>query len=186
MRFSRSAQEAPWIIAPMTWLSAVSGLTGSPQSFTETILMTRTSPVSVSTSTSANCVPARSPRKVSYCFFRFAVQSIVSPDIFAAACLKVTDFVGSFATKIFPFAASSSSARDAEERRGQGEELRPRLVRREADHRGHRVDGHAAPEPGPSGNWVSPMRMVTAAVSMPSSSAATTAIAVREPVPMSW
>jgi hypothetical protein len=97
-------------MAPMTWLSVVRGFTGRPQSFTETILITRTSPVSVSTSTSANCVPARSPRKVSYCLPRLARQSIVSPLIFAAACLKVTDFEGSFATKIFPFAASSSSA----------------------------------------------------------------------------
>ena len=40
MRFSKSAQETPWIIAPMTWLSAVSALTGMPQSLTETILMT--------------------------------------------------------------------------------------------------------------------------------------------------
>jgi len=42
------------------------------------------------------------------------------------------------------------------------------------------------PDAGPSGNWVSPIRIVTAEVSTPSSSAATTAIAVREPVPMSW
>ncbi len=62
MRFSRSAHEAPWIIAPITWFWAVSGFTGRPQSLTDTILITRTSPVSVSTSTSANCVPARSPR----------------------------------------------------------------------------------------------------------------------------
>jgi len=55
MRFSRSAHEAPWIMAPITWLSAVSVFIGKPQSLTETILRTRTSPVSVSTSTSAKC-----------------------------------------------------------------------------------------------------------------------------------
>jgi len=76
---------------------------------TDTIRTTRTSPVSVSNSTSANWQPARSPRKVSYCFGRRALQSIVSPGIFAAACLKGTDFVLSFATKMVPFAASSSS-----------------------------------------------------------------------------
>jgi hypothetical protein len=61
-RFSKSAHEAPWIIAPITWLCVVSGLTTMPQSLTETIFTTRTTPVPVSTSTSANCVPARSPR----------------------------------------------------------------------------------------------------------------------------
>ncbi len=42
------------------------------------------------------------------------------------------------------------------------------------------------PDAGPGGNWVSPIRIVTVLASMPSSSAATTAIAVRKPVPRSW
>ena len=43
----------PWI-----WLSVVSALTTSPQSWTATTFLTRTMPVSTSTSTSANCAPA--------------------------------------------------------------------------------------------------------------------------------
>src|SRR6185295_13863051 len=61
-RFSNSAHDTPWIMAPMTWLSAVRALMGKPQSFTATTFTTRTLPVSASTSTSTNCVPARSLR----------------------------------------------------------------------------------------------------------------------------
>ena len=107
------------------------------------------------------------------------MQSIVSPDIFAAACLNVTDFDGSFSTKIFRFAASSSSG--ATPRSGAASAksfVRASLAAR-------RTTGATEfvvtlpPEPGPSGYAVSPILMVTSAGSTPSSSAATTAIAVR-------
>src|SRR6185295_1619839 len=61
-RFSNSAHDTPWIMAPMTWLSAVRALMGKPQSFTATTFTTRTLPVSATTSTYTNCVPARSLR----------------------------------------------------------------------------------------------------------------------------
>ncbi len=42
---------------PMHWLSAVSGSRISPQSCTQTMRETFVTPVSMSTSTSANCTP---------------------------------------------------------------------------------------------------------------------------------
>src|ERR1017187_8033008 len=48
----------PMMMPPLIWLSAVSLLTNNPASCTQTIFLTLTNPVSVSTSTSANCTPA--------------------------------------------------------------------------------------------------------------------------------
>ena len=179
IRFSKSAHEAPWIIAPITWFSVVSGLTGRPQSFTETILTTRTSPVSVSTSTSANCVPARSRRTVSYCFGRFAETSISSPLIFAATCLNVSAFAGVAATKIFPFAASSSSAFAPSSGAAIANSCARALLAARRTTGATEFVVTLPPEPGPSGYCVSPMRIVMSRTSSPSSSAATIAIAVR-------
>src|SRR6266481_8948285 len=47
----------PMMIPPLTWLSQVSLLMISPPSCTQVIFLTFTKPVSVSTSTSANCTP---------------------------------------------------------------------------------------------------------------------------------
>ena len=54
------------MIPPMHWLSAVSSSTINPQSCTQVMRVTFVTPVSMSTSTSANCTPlvplADSPR----------------------------------------------------------------------------------------------------------------------------
>src|SRR4051812_32328860 len=47
----------PMMMPPLTWLSQVSLLTISPPSCTQVIFFTLVKPVSVSTSTSANCTP---------------------------------------------------------------------------------------------------------------------------------
>ena len=157
----------------------MSGLTGSPQSFTETIFTTRTTPVSTSTSTSANCVPARSPRYVSYCLGRLARNSIDSPLIFAAACLNVTAFVLSLATKIFPCAASSSSGFAPMSGAASSKSFARAWFAARRTTGAIEFVVTLPPEPGPSGNCVSPRRIVTSPGSIPSSSAATTVIAVR-------
>ena len=81
---------------PWTWLSAVSALTTSPQSWTATIFLTRTSPVSVSTSTSANCAPAVKRFQASAWFSaRSAEAETPSAGSFAQA---------SFQPRLLPFA----------------------------------------------------------------------------------
>ena len=57
MRFSYSAKPVPMMMPPMHWLSAVSLSRIIPQSCRQTILLTRVTPVSMSTSTSANWTP---------------------------------------------------------------------------------------------------------------------------------
>src|SRR4029453_2473680 len=47
----------PWMTPPWIWLSVVSALTTTPQSWTATTRSTLTFPVSVSPATSANCAP---------------------------------------------------------------------------------------------------------------------------------
>jgi hypothetical protein len=69
----------------------------------------RTSPVSVSTSTSTNEALARSPRNISVCRLRSARQAITSPGILAATCLKGSAREGCALTNSLPSAASSSS-----------------------------------------------------------------------------
>src|SRR6516225_10671869 len=78
----------PMITPPLIWLSSVSVSMIRPQSWTATTFFTVTSPVSVSTSTSANCTPYAGPvARPGCCLGRYFVCTVssVTPSFLQAA-----------------------------------------------------------------------------------------------------
>src|SRR5208283_3047605 len=112
-RSSISAQQTLMMQAPYTWLEAVFGLTTRPQSCTATILFILTTPVSVSTETSAITMPATPPVFNPSCgavrgLFSPVSVILLTPSLFAA-CANVMDLSGLPFTRMVPSTASSVS-----------------------------------------------------------------------------
>ena len=61
---NKSPPRLGWGMLTITWFCVVRGFTGSPQSFTDTILRTRTSPVSSAINPARACASASRPRSV--------------------------------------------------------------------------------------------------------------------------
>src|SRR5580704_10729378 len=149
---------------PLIWVSQVSLSTTSPQSCTHRTLRTFTKPVSVSTSTSANCTPPAPLEESPSCHLPCDVRGL-TPSFRQAA----TQFdPRASATPVF-FSKSWSAFVQASKMAGQTDAalLLP-------------------PLPPDGGYCVSPILAVTCSGLSPKTSAATTATSVRVPVPRSW
>jgi hypothetical protein len=72
---------------PITWLSTSAALMIRPQSCAAATRSTRTSPVSVSTSTSMHCAPQV---RIDFCFVFSPRLPLALPDFFAAAAAART------------------------------------------------------------------------------------------------
>src|SRR5215472_346039 len=151
------------IIPPLTWLMLASRLTTRPQSCTQTILLTLTNPVSVSTSTSAICTPP-TPRLESPSFQRPRAT---------------TGFIRRRAVAARQFSPVGSDMPEAD--------VRSASALWQASNTAGATEAAVVlpPLPPDGGNVVSPILTEIAAGSRPNTSAATIAISVFVPVPRS-
>jgi hypothetical protein len=162
-------------------------LTTIPQSWTATTRSTLTFPVSVSTATSANCAPQVNRFQASSWFSaRSTVAEAPSEESSLHASANDTFFAGSAEDVTNPPATETVSGETFHSFATASPSffLAATAARRIVGALEGVVD--EPPESGPNGIRVSPIRTEIFSSGSPSSSAATIATIVREPVPMSW
>ncbi len=173
------------MIPPSSWDSASVGFTMRPASCTATMRTTRTAPVSVSTSTSANWAPVvtipvpvgfgpREPCPMIITLPSFAVTSPKASDRSESRTCTRPSRVSSASTAT----SSSPAAASRSPRRASSAAIRTAGVSEATV-----MEPHEFPLNGPVA--VSPMIARTASSRWPSASAATCARMVRVPVPRS-
>jgi hypothetical protein len=151
------------MMPPLIWLSSVFWSMIRPQSWTPTTLSTVTRPVSVSTETSANCTPQAWSVESPSCHCR-GPRERADAEFFAGGEPVVAARVGHAGLRLQLLQGIGANV--VNRRRTEGQVVLP-------------------PLPGPGGKLVSPTRTVICSGLSPSISAATTAMTVLVPVPMS-